>query len=716
MHDMQQLQTTFYLTEDDGRHFELTVSPQEKSVLQKYAPSQAGAENLPPEEVVYTKLLYKLMFYGFQYLGGGKRFAGVQMHPKQIESAAFLYVLHLTGRRYTLPDDEQLVMHRLSTHVDHRSAFVRSSTWVLSNKTGSGKTVVITAMLYLMSVLDLPEEPDKRGHSEQQDEMECKGRHSQNQKLHVVISCSVSGSVIGQWLECLKKVFDESRVVFLKDVTYFKKWLNSKMDPGATESHRQEQWNQHFASHTLFFVVPPKNVNVIVQLSRLLALGHRYVLPNGNMGSDIGPLLDTNGFQYQASVVLVLDEMKKNHVLKNYHFDVRTMLVASGTPGDIRYMGCKSDNILNSLKKCGVYPDLQVNFMTSIPASEVITYHMKYQASKMGDLMDSLGFGMIASAADAGVLFSKLHELLKGGLTYPDLLKEQHTKKVREINIHFATEDKNNSDEHKQALAAANEEYDIKKKNMLEAMKDTCFICLEDVDERKALVSKCGHVGHGHPCWSNWMKVGVQNRITDCFTCPYCRETLKPDDLYQYKKTEEEDTKDEEEEEKTDLSKIGALKRLVALECTEHNNHHLVVYCTFEKTGEEVVESKLAGVKVVFKNSEREIVTFSLSGSIKKRSELFQSFLSKPAFGKVHLLLLSGNDTTGLDGLQNLNALVVLQPEQYTENDRMQIIGRFNRLGRNHLDVPIRLYEMRKTSGFVPIGPQKFSTLRDINL
>ena len=70
----------------------------------------------------------------------------------------------------------------------------------------------------------------------------------------------------------------------------------------------------------------------------------------------------------------------------------------------------------------------------------------------------------------------------------------------------------------------------------------------------------------------------------------------------------------------------------------------------------------------------------------------------KSAFGKVHLLLLSGNDTTGLDGLQNLNALVVLQPEQYTENDRMQIIGRFNRLGQNHLDVPIRLYEMRKTS------------------
>ncbi len=56
-----------------------------------------------------------------------------------------LLMLHVTGKRYGTLKEE----HLLSNYVDHKAAFISGAAWVLGSKTGSGKTLVVAAMLYL---------------------------------------------------------------------------------------------------------------------------------------------------------------------------------------------------------------------------------------------------------------------------------------------------------------------------------------------------------------------------------------------------------------------------------------------------------------------------------------------------------------------------------------------------------------------------------------
>ena len=264
--------------------------------------SKPGTSGDAPCQHLFSRTLFTA-FAQLGQLAEETPATAVQLVPKQIATVAHLWYLHLTDRRYdvSFKEDPSRCL------VKHTPSYAESSAWVLSNVTGSGKTEVVAALIYVMSRYPVPEAPCKVGLTKRMNAAAGFGYDKGSSLLpHIVVTCG-NKTVVGQWNNTLTKWLPEGRVVFFTSVTDFRIWVDSTLMANGLGG-RQEMWEKHFCGEPLVFVTLP-NKNIKTQLARLLAAGPKYDYPNGRLSTDIGPVLDTCGVTLRG-VIVILDELR----------------------------------------------------------------------------------------------------------------------------------------------------------------------------------------------------------------------------------------------------------------------------------------------------------------------------------------------------------------------------------------------------------------------
>ena len=184
-----------------------------------------------------------------------------------------------------------------------------------------------------------------------------------------------------------------------------------------------------------------------------------------------------------------------------------------------------------------------------------------------------------------------------------------------------------------------------------------CVICTQD-PLNNPTCTPCQHVFCGS-CIGQWLSMHPN--------CPVCRAQCKLTDLVCQKEPESKlEVKVTKEEEPEITDKISTIVRIVK-EQQEIHSSKVIVYGASDG-GLQWIQKELA---------ERNVIAVMLKGHSKSRKRAYSDFAEEET-AQV-LLLNSGKQAAGLDGLQNKCGCVVFY---HDVDNKEQIVGRLNRIGQ----------------------------------
>jgi SNF2 family DNA or RNA helicase len=204
---------------------------------------------------------------------------------------------------------------------------------------------------------------------------------------------------------------------------------------------------------------------------------------------------------------------------------------------------------------------------------------------------------------------------------------------------------------------------------------EVCGICLGEIPEDDIGVTKCGHM-FCYEC--------IKSIIPQKHQCPYCKKTLKDNEIFMIsyeKKQKPEDIKQELKDKNELINKVGTkLANLIFF--LKNSDKHTIIFSQWDdllrKVGDVLDDY---GISNVF-----------CKGNIWQRDKAIRTFNSDD---KIKVIMLSSDSAASGSNLTKASQVILLDPiygpYEFRRNTEWQAIGRAHRMGQTKQVEVIRL-------------------------
>ena len=195
--------------------------------------------------------------------------------------------------------------------------------------------------------------------------------------------------------------------------------------------------------------------------------------------------------------------------------------------------------------------------------------------------------------------------------------------------------------------------------------EETCGICLGEIPENDIGVTKCGHM-FCYQC--------VKGFVATKHECPYCRKSVKSDELYMISYEKNNKVEDSKEiKDKIALINVVGTKLANLIYYLKHNNEHTIIFSQWDdllhKVGDVLTTH---GIKNTY-----------CRGSVWQRDKAIRTFNEDDS---VKVIMLSSESAASGTNLTKAKQVILLDPVygtyEYRKNTEWQAIGRAHRMGQ----------------------------------